>query len=500
MGSPRLCAFVAALAALSAPGALAATDFSGETEFPSSGSSKYPDTRNVVPYQPVRQQARPAISALNTGLMCACSLISTCWRSGQTGFSWCARIPHDRHDSPLRSQPLCGAQSWLAPYDGGSTITHYDVEVSEYYKNTYVVYDDSRCLAEPEPEPEPELDSPTKTRWLGIPRWPQRSPPKKEVSEETVVGQLKPASLRAGIRESADIELSFTLDSDPLQLEVEYGYRLVGSWQSTPQVAFTVEDSASPQADGTLLMKDTTPGSCQISFDHGIAKPDWMTKKIGPPSASSTADKVDALTAECRALRSSSSSSSSGGENSPEPARPSPGPSAAAGSSRQFVARVSGLRPDTAYTFRLRARDEAGWGLWAKSGVISTKASAPSMMRLRGFQPHSIDGPRFSPWEPATDWNTVENGPALPATSEPGETGSVLIDEADYKLLVQGEAGLEEAALRDRLADFSVSDLMRVCRTNGADDALMDSCADSADHKVKFLELAVRLSVAGAQR
>ena len=59
MGSPRLCAFVAALAALSAPGALAATDFSGETEFPSSGSSKYPDTRNVVPYQPVRQQARP---------------------------------------------------------------------------------------------------------------------------------------------------------------------------------------------------------------------------------------------------------------------------------------------------------------------------------------------------------------------------------------------------------------------------------------------------------
>jgi len=59
MGSPRLRAFVAALAALSAPGALAATDFSGETEFPSSGSSKYPDTRNVVPYQPVRQQARP---------------------------------------------------------------------------------------------------------------------------------------------------------------------------------------------------------------------------------------------------------------------------------------------------------------------------------------------------------------------------------------------------------------------------------------------------------
>ena len=30
------------------------------------------------------------------------------------------------------------------------------MEVSEYYKNTYVVYDDSRCLAEPEPEPEPE--------------------------------------------------------------------------------------------------------------------------------------------------------------------------------------------------------------------------------------------------------------------------------------------------------------------------------------------------------
>ena len=123
------------------------------------------------------------------------------------------------------------------------------------------------------------------------------------------------------------------------------------------------------------------------------------------------------------------------------------------------------------------------------------------MMRLRGFQPHSIDGPRFSPWEPRTDWNTVENGPALPpATSETGVETSVLIDEADYKLLVQGEAGLEEAALRDRLADFSVSDLMRVCRTNGADDALMDSCADSDDHKVKFLELAVRLSVAGSQR
>lgn len=38
------------------PAARAATDFSGETEFASSDPSKYPDTRSVVPYQPVRQR------------------------------------------------------------------------------------------------------------------------------------------------------------------------------------------------------------------------------------------------------------------------------------------------------------------------------------------------------------------------------------------------------------------------------------------------------------
>jgi hypothetical protein len=36
----------------------AATDFSGETEFASSDQSKYPDTGNVVPYQPVRPPRR----------------------------------------------------------------------------------------------------------------------------------------------------------------------------------------------------------------------------------------------------------------------------------------------------------------------------------------------------------------------------------------------------------------------------------------------------------
>ena len=45
-------------------------------------------------------------------------------------------------------------QSWLAPYDGGSTVLHYEVEVSEFYQNVYVVYDDSRC-APPAPAPVP---------------------------------------------------------------------------------------------------------------------------------------------------------------------------------------------------------------------------------------------------------------------------------------------------------------------------------------------------------
>ena len=55
--SMRLClCLLLGLAALQ-DGALvrAATDFSGETEFPSSAFSKYPDTKNVVPYQPVRR-------------------------------------------------------------------------------------------------------------------------------------------------------------------------------------------------------------------------------------------------------------------------------------------------------------------------------------------------------------------------------------------------------------------------------------------------------------
>lgn len=52
----RLSAFAASLllGALLQPAVRAATDFSGETEFASSDPSKYPDTGNVVPYQPVR--------------------------------------------------------------------------------------------------------------------------------------------------------------------------------------------------------------------------------------------------------------------------------------------------------------------------------------------------------------------------------------------------------------------------------------------------------------
>ena len=56
----RLCACAAWLLLL--VGVRAATDFSGETEFPSSAPSKYPDTRSVAPHQPVRQRARSRCS------------------------------------------------------------------------------------------------------------------------------------------------------------------------------------------------------------------------------------------------------------------------------------------------------------------------------------------------------------------------------------------------------------------------------------------------------
>ena len=62
----------------------ALTDFSAETEFPSSQHKKYPDTEAVVPYQPSN------INVLEIG---------TNWMF----------------------------LSWLAPYDGGSTVTHYEV-------------------------------------------------------------------------------------------------------------------------------------------------------------------------------------------------------------------------------------------------------------------------------------------------------------------------------------------------------------------------------------
>lgn len=57
-------------------------------------------------------------------------------------------------DSCFSDDPMC-TQSWLAPYDGGSTITHYEVEVNEFYRNVYTVYDESRCV---DPEPQPEAD------------------------------------------------------------------------------------------------------------------------------------------------------------------------------------------------------------------------------------------------------------------------------------------------------------------------------------------------------
>ena len=60
------------------------TDFSSETEFASSQSSKYPNTQSVVPYQPSN------INVL------------------EIGTNWFFL-------------------SWLAPYDGGSTVTHYEV-------------------------------------------------------------------------------------------------------------------------------------------------------------------------------------------------------------------------------------------------------------------------------------------------------------------------------------------------------------------------------------
>ena len=77
MPAARLSAFAAALLALVAlrqDGVQAGTDFSDETEFGSSDPSKYPDTGNVVPYQPVSDffRAGSRATALLRAPCCCC--------------------------------------------------------------------------------------------------------------------------------------------------------------------------------------------------------------------------------------------------------------------------------------------------------------------------------------------------------------------------------------------------------------------------------------------
>ena len=204
------------------------------------------------------------------------------------------------------------------------------------------------------------------------------------------VGQLKPKHVRPGTREATDVEVTWELVPaaiEPLQFEIEYGYRVRGTWNRATQVKYSVER----QPDTKLALVDTGPGSGQPVYAHGIEKPAWMTKQIRPVSklTSATSRQVDKITAECLALRTSSSE-----EEMTESAEQETASGHAIGSAKapavqhgfttlnqKFMARVAGLTPNTSYTFRIRARDAIGWGAWASSGVISTLAASPSRVR-----------------------------------------------------------------------------------------------------------------------
>jgi|EP01046_Picozoa_sp_COSAG06_P006518 uncharacterized protein YcbX/copper chaperone CopZ len=205
-------------------------------------------------------------------------------------------------------------------------------------------------------------------------------------------GQLKLKYVEPGTREATDIELIWKLTPatiEPLEFEIEYGFRVRGAWKRTTQVTFSVET----QASAKLSLKDTRPGSGQPRYAHGIAKPEWMTKQIKPRGSeptSATSRQVEKLTAECLALRTSSSSD----DDVPEPAlvvEESPGcgdvsklPASKSDTNSsnelgpRFMARIAGLTSNTSYTFRIRARDAVGWGAWKSSSVISTLSAAPS--------------------------------------------------------------------------------------------------------------------------
>jgi hypothetical protein len=68
--------------------------------------------------------------------------------------------------------------------------------------------------------------------------------------------------------------------------------------------------------------------------------------------------------------------------------------------STDTLMQVGGLSPETAYVFRIRARDVAGWGAWSAKVTIYTRRLAPSRVPKvvgRSWKPHSIHT-RWVPW------------------------------------------------------------------------------------------------------
>ena len=151
--------------------------------------------------------------------------------------------------------------SWLAPYDGGSTILFYELEVNEYFFNSYIVYDESRCnVTEPEPEPEPTPDYGRRRAQEAVSVWCSKGSDGEYVCAED-----------KSRRRAQDEEVNST------------------EWQERAELRLVLPlDAAAMPADfeETLV--------AELESIAGLFAQTWQTNN--PPSACSTHVKIDAET------------------------------------------------------------------------------------------------------------------------------------------------------------------------------------------------------------